>query len=238
MPKYLTADDFDSEAELIYYQRNIIPGLKSKKIKRCELHKEFTLLPPIDFHGKHIRAKVFKPDFVLTMADDSICVIEVKSSFVRKSERDYSLRRHLFLMNFCIPNNWDFIEVNADEIMLASKQLKKIGKIMSKNKLVASPVRKASISGLGLGPATTELLTTYGPICLLGPKEMKTQTNFLHTQNESCVRKVVIAQTEDGLVLADEEDNVYLFNKKLKALRFKTTEYVLRTLMNQLKVKT
>lgn len=107
---------FDSEGEQIYYERFVSPGLKSKKIKKCEMHAVFEIIPQFEFDGKKYRKREFKPDFVLTMADKSVVVVEVKSKYVRHAQRDYPLRRNLFLLNYCVPNGWKFEEVSADEM--------------------------------------------------------------------------------------------------------------------------
>ena len=118
MPKKLKAPKgFDSVGEWIYYERFIVPGLKSKKIKKCETHRSFEVIPNFEHCGVKYRKREFSPDFILTYKDGSVKVIEVKSKFVRREQRDYPLRRNLFLLNYCIPNNWAFEEVSADEMV-------------------------------------------------------------------------------------------------------------------------
>lgn len=107
---------FDSEGEQIYYERFIASELKAKKIKKCEMHRAFEIIPQFEFNGKKYRKREFKPDFVLTFKDGTIKVIEVKSKYVRHAQRDYPLRRNLFLLNYCVPNKWAFEEVSADEM--------------------------------------------------------------------------------------------------------------------------
>lgn len=107
---------FDSEGEQIYYERFIAPELKAKRIKKCEMHSSFEIIPQFEFDGTKYRKREFKPDFVLTFKNGSVKVIEVKSKYVRHAQRDYPLRRNLFLLKYCVPNNWTFEEVSADEM--------------------------------------------------------------------------------------------------------------------------
>lgn len=105
--------DFDSKAEQHYYERVVVPLLLAKEVTSCELHKEFEVIPALDFGGQHYRHRVFKPDFLLTFPDGHVKVVEVKGEYARRAQRDYPLRRQLFIIHHCIPNGWEFEEVPA-----------------------------------------------------------------------------------------------------------------------------
>ena len=50
------------------------------------------------------------PDFVLTYADGTVEVVEVKSKFTRRQQRDYIHRRRMFIDLVAEPQHWRFIE--------------------------------------------------------------------------------------------------------------------------------
>ncbi|WNS40840.1 hypothetical protein [Paenibacillus sp. MMS20-IR301] len=52
----------------------------------------------------------------MELKDGSVEVVEIKGRVIKKLQRDYPLRRQLFILNYCIPNNWKFKEVHDDEI--------------------------------------------------------------------------------------------------------------------------
>lgn len=52
----------------------------------------------------------YTPDFVLTYADGTVEVVEVKSKFTRRQQRDYIHRRRMFIDLVAEPRHWRFIE--------------------------------------------------------------------------------------------------------------------------------
>ena len=98
-------DEFQSYAEQRYWETVLYPMHLAGLIRSCDLHRYFNL-----------RAKVYTPDFFLEMTDGSVRVIEIKGKVIRKLQRDYPLRRQLFILNYCIPNNWEFEEVSSEEL--------------------------------------------------------------------------------------------------------------------------
>lgn len=104
---------FDSEGERQYYNLYIFPRIHSGEITSCELHREFTILDAIPEYG--LRAKVFTPDFILHMKDKTVRVVEMKGSVVKRLQRDYQLRKHLFISRYCIPNGWSFFEEKSED---------------------------------------------------------------------------------------------------------------------------
>lgn len=115
--KKSTKGEWDSAAEEIYFQEFVQPLLDSGEVVSCETHRSFEILPAVRFQGKTYRARVFTPDFLLTYRGGHVKVVEVKSKYVRRAQRDYALRRQLFLLRYCIPNNWAFEEVCSDDLM-------------------------------------------------------------------------------------------------------------------------
>lgn len=105
---------FDSAGERIYYESTVLPALKSGEIKSCDVHRTFVVIPKVVFAGKTYRERKFTPDFFLEYPDGKVKIVEVKSGYVRRAQRDYPLRRQLFLQNFCVPNGWEYEEVDSD----------------------------------------------------------------------------------------------------------------------------
>lgn len=52
----------------------------------------------------------YTPDFVLTYADGTVEVVEVKSKFTRRQQRDYIHRRRMFIDLVAEPRGWRFVE--------------------------------------------------------------------------------------------------------------------------------
>lgn len=70
----------------------------------------------VEHCGKKYRKRVYTPDFYMELKDGSVEIVEVKGRMIKKIQRDYPLRRQLFILKYCLPNNWKFIEVHDDEI--------------------------------------------------------------------------------------------------------------------------
>lgn len=104
---------FDSLAEKNFYYYYVQNHLKNGNIVKCELHNEFCIVDAIPEYK--LRKKVFKPDFLLTTKDGQVFVVEMKGKVVKKLQRDYGLRKHIFIEKYCIPNNWKFIELKSEE---------------------------------------------------------------------------------------------------------------------------
>jgi hypothetical protein len=102
---------FDSQLEEDYYNAVVWPLLRKEEIISCELHKEFLLFEKTQYGDITLPKAVYKPDFVLTFKDGSVIVVEVKNKKIRKLQRDYPLRRRIFIEQYCIPKGWVFKEV-------------------------------------------------------------------------------------------------------------------------------
>ena len=104
---------FDSLAEEIYYNTQIKPKLASGEYVSCELHKTFQILAALPEYG--YKERVYTPDFFITKQNGDVLVVEMKGKAVKKLQRDYPLRRHLFLEKYCVPNQWKFREEHSEE---------------------------------------------------------------------------------------------------------------------------
>ena len=109
-----TMSEFQSTAEKVYYQEYIEPLILTGEITSCDMHKRFDIVPAVKWGNVQLRTKRYTPDFVLTFRNGSIKVVEIKGKVIKKLQRDYPLRRQLFILNFCIPNNWEFEEIEAE----------------------------------------------------------------------------------------------------------------------------
>lgn len=107
--------NFDSRAELIYYRDHVYPLELTGEVT-CELHKEFELLPKCSSCGQKLKRKVYHPDFILHHKEGNTKVVEIKGTVVKKLQRDYNLRKHLFIDKYCVPNGWTFEEVIAENL--------------------------------------------------------------------------------------------------------------------------
>ena len=109
-------DEFQSYAEQVYWETVVRPLMLAGEIVSFDLHRSFEVVPAVKWGNISFRAKSYTPDFFLTMNDGSVKVVEIKGKVVRKLQRDYPLRRQLFILNFCIPNGWAFEEVPAEDL--------------------------------------------------------------------------------------------------------------------------
>lgn len=111
--KNTVKDEFDSLAEKNFFFYYLEQYIKNGFVVEYELHNEFVILDCIPEYK--LRKKVFKPDFLITTQKGETFVIEMKGKVVKKLQRDYGLRKHIFIEKYCIPNNWKFIELKSEE---------------------------------------------------------------------------------------------------------------------------
>lgn len=104
-------DAFDSQLEREYYLAEILPRVRSGEISTVSLHEQFEILPASSYCGIRLPAAHYTPDFVVTYADGTIEVVEVKSKQIRRMQRSYVYRRRLFIDRYARPNGWKFTEV-------------------------------------------------------------------------------------------------------------------------------
>lgn len=104
-------DAFDSQLERDYYLAEILPRVRSGEISTVSLHEQFEILPASSYCGIRLPAAHYTPDFVVTYADGTIEVVEVKSKQIRRMQGSYVYRRRLFIDRYARPNRWKFTEV-------------------------------------------------------------------------------------------------------------------------------
>lgn len=119
--------EFDSLAEEKYYNEYLYPLILAKEIESVELHKSFEILSAINQNGIKLKAKVYTPDFIIHYPNGSVKVVEIKGKVIKKLQRDYPLRKHLFIEKYVLPNGWEFEEIIAED-MSTSKQIDKLMK--------------------------------------------------------------------------------------------------------------
>lgn len=110
----LPKKEFDSYAEEKYYNEYLFPLILIKEIESVELHKTFTLIEAIPEYK--IKEIVYTPDFIIHYPSGSVKVIEIKGSKIKKLQRDYHIRKSLFIRDYVIPNGWTFEEIKAEDI--------------------------------------------------------------------------------------------------------------------------
>lgn len=73
---------------------------KAGHISNLETQPRFLLIPPFDYHGEHFRPVHYTADFRYFDKEKEIEIIEeVKSSYSSK-EKDYVIRKKLFLSKY------------------------------------------------------------------------------------------------------------------------------------------
>ena len=108
---FIPESGFDSETERELYAWYLLPKITSGLIARWELHKEFELFKKSEYCGISLRRMVFTPDFYIEHRSGTIEIIEVKKKIIRKLQRDYPLRRRIFIEKYCRPNGWLYKEI-------------------------------------------------------------------------------------------------------------------------------
>lgn len=106
---------FDSRGEYEFYVGEVLPRLRNGEIVSCEEHPAFRLFDAAEFCGLKLGNIRYTADFKLTYKDGTVEVIEIKSTFVRKMQRDYPVRRRAFIEKYARPNGWKFREVITDK---------------------------------------------------------------------------------------------------------------------------
>ena len=106
---------FDSRGEYEYYVGTVAPKVGRGEIVKWEAHPCFLLFPAGEYNGVKLRSVQYTADFRLTYADGTVEIVEVKSKFVRRMQRDYPVRRRVFLELIARPAGWKFTEIITAE---------------------------------------------------------------------------------------------------------------------------
>ena len=103
------------ESERRYYREIILPKVACGQVVQVQEQVVFDLMPEKAYCGLKLPKARYKPDFVLTYADGTVEIVEVKSKFTRRMQRDYIYRRRLFIDLIAEPRGWKFTEWYADK---------------------------------------------------------------------------------------------------------------------------
>lgn len=126
---------FDSKGECDYYFGTILPKIKSGEIRECIQHPRFELFPAGQYGDRKLNAIRYTADFRIDYADGRVEIVEIKSKFVKRMQRDYHIRVRVFVETIARPQGWLFTEVitedSADEIK-CWKELAKSVELSSK----------------------------------------------------------------------------------------------------------
>lgn len=123
-----TGKEFDSRGEYEYYMGTILPKVQQGQIVNVETHRAFSLLPEKEYGNVKLPAARYTADFVLTYADGTTEVVEVKSKFTRRQQRDYIYRRRLFIDLVAEPRGWRFVEHITPDTSAEIKAWKRLAK--------------------------------------------------------------------------------------------------------------
>lgn len=109
------AEKHKPESEKQYYREIILPKVACGQVVQVQEQVVFDLMPEKTYCGLKLPKARYKPDFVLTYADGTVEIVEVKSKFTRRMQRDYIYRRRLFIDLIAEPRGWKFTEWYADK---------------------------------------------------------------------------------------------------------------------------
>ena len=107
----ITGKEFDSLGEYEYYIGTVAPKVARGEIVEWEAHPCFPLFPAGQYGALKLRPVRYTADFRLVYADGTVEIVEIKSKFVRRMQRDYALRRRVFLEQVARPAGWKFTEI-------------------------------------------------------------------------------------------------------------------------------
>lgn len=123
---------FESRGEYEYYISVVVPGIESGRIIKATPHVAFPLLPAKEYGNVKLPASRYTADYVLVYADGTVEVIEIKSKFTRRAQRDYIYRRRLFIDLIAEPKGYKFTEIitpdSKDEIREWKRLAKQAGR--------------------------------------------------------------------------------------------------------------
>ena len=83
----------------------------------------------------------YTADYKLTYADGRVDVVEIKSKFTRKAQRDYIYRRRLFIDLIAKPQGWGFVEIITPDTKAETKEWKRLAEQAGKEQLWAKAER-------------------------------------------------------------------------------------------------
>lgn len=120
---------FDSEMEMQYYAKVLLPAINRGEIVYCERQKVYVLQPRFQYKGKSIQPIEYKADFYIELKDGTSRVIDVKgyADPVAKIKRKmfwyiYPEIEYLWIGYSCIDGGW----VSYEKIQKGRKLRKKL----------------------------------------------------------------------------------------------------------------
>jgi len=119
---------FDSKGEFEFYFTAVLPKIRTGEIRVCTQHPRFVLFSAAEYDGLKLGAIRYTADFRLDYADGHVEIVEVKSKFVRRMQRDYPLRRRVFLETIARPRGWKFTEIITKDSEDEIKRWKELAK--------------------------------------------------------------------------------------------------------------
>lgn len=117
---------FGSRGEYEFYIREIVPGIQAGLICRATPQVRFDLLPAKEFCGLKLPAAHYTCDYMIEYTDGTVEVVEIKSKFTRRAQRDYIYRRRLFVDLIAEPKGWRFREIVTDDTRECMKKWKEL----------------------------------------------------------------------------------------------------------------
>lgn len=102
---------FGSRGEYEFYIGEIVPGIQAGLITRATPQVRFDLLSAKEFCGMRLPAAHYTCDYMIEYTDGTVEVVEIKSKFTRRAQRDYIYRRRLFVDLIAKPRGWRFREI-------------------------------------------------------------------------------------------------------------------------------
>lgn len=117
---------FESRGEYEYYISVVVPGIESGRIIKATPHAAFPLLPAKEYGNVKLPAARYTADYVLVYADGTVEVVEIKSKFTRRAQRDYIYRRRLFIDLIAEPKGYKFTEIITPDSKSEIKEWKRL----------------------------------------------------------------------------------------------------------------
>lgn len=102
---------FESRGEYEFYMREIVPKVQSGELVKVTPHARFDLLPAKEYGNVKLPAARYTADYMLEYSTGTVEIVEIKSKFTRRMQRDYIYRRRLFIDLIAEPKGWKFTEV-------------------------------------------------------------------------------------------------------------------------------
>lgn len=104
----------------------ILPGIRPAKIVSQSRSPRWTLLPEEEYCCIKLPAARYTADYKITYADGRVDIVEIKSKFTRKMQRDYIYRRRLFIDLIAKPKGWGFVEIINPDTKAEVKEWKRL----------------------------------------------------------------------------------------------------------------